>query len=528
MSATPSVESLSLEEKVGQLFHVGFDGTEPTAAVEELIREYHVGGVIYFSRNIASPEQTRTLSQSIQRMAADSGSGLPLFVSVDQEGGTVRRLPFHTPVPGQMAIGATDDPNAAATVGGVTARQLRSVGINWNLAPVLDVNNNPDNPVVGVRSYGEEAERVGEFGARYVDALQSVGVLACGKHFPGHGDTTTDSHADMPVVDADEERVRRVELTPFERAIDAGIDAIMTAHVAFPALTGSDTTPATISRDVLTGCLRDQLGFEGLIVTDCMEMNAISDSVGTPGGAVEAVRAGADAVLVSHTPETQRAAIDAVVEAAEDGDLPDSRIDDAVERILSLKRSRTLSSLEVDEPTDSDALEPDTSANRDAIREIATDAVTLVTDDAGLLPLATDEPLSVVAASSSVGSPAEDNRPYTDALFEALETQGYATELTQFTDASSLDPSSIVHERVLCCTAGAARDPEQAAAVESLVDAGLEPVVVAVRDPYDYHALPFVETFLTTYDPTLPNFEALAAVLAGDRTPRGRVLPSLR
>lgn len=508
-------EDLTVAEKVGQLFQVGFSGTEPTDEVEELITEYHVGGVIYFARNLESPAQTRALSRSLQETATAEG-GPPLLISTDQEGGTVRRLPYYTPTPGAMAVGATGDPEAAKTVASVTASGLRSVGINLNLAPVLDVNSNPENPVIGVRSFGEEPDLVGEFGRHYTRALQSTDVAACGKHFPGHGDTATDSHLELPVVEGNEERLERVELAPFRRAVEAGIDAVMTAHVAFPAITGSRSEPATLSRAVLTGCLRDRLGFDGLVVTDCMEMDAIADGVGTPRGCVEAIKAGADVVLVSHTPERQRRSIRAVREAVADGEIPEKRIDEAVERVLSLKRRRDL------QP---DGREPNEADDRQAVRSVARRAVTLLRGDQ--VEFSIEEPLTVFAADARRGSPAEDARGYVGTLTDLLADCGFEIhKVVRFGEgADEPDFESVQNDgQVLCCTADAARDPEQVDVISRLPD----PTVVAVRNPYDLQALPEIEPLLTTYDPTPGNLAALVEVLAGDRQPKGRCPPSLR
>lgn len=526
------VETLSLEQKVGQLFHVGFPDTEPTAEVESLIRESHVGGVIYFSRNLQTPEQTRELSRSLQRAAVDTGAEIPLFLSVDQEGGTVRRLPYYTDVPGQMAVGATGDPAAAEAVARVTATHLRSVGINYNLAPVLDVNNDPSNPVIGVRSYGEEPADVATFGERYADALQSAGVVACGKHFPGHGDTATDSHAELPVVDASEERLERVEFRPFERAIESGIDSIMTAHVAFPEITGSKTKPATLSRDVLTGLLRERLGFGGLVSTDCLEMNAIADTVGTERGAVETIAAGADIVLVSHSADRQRNAIEAVLEAVETGDLSEDRIDESVARILAVKERRDLRPASSENEPAGGAGETDPASTRDtdALREISREAVTVLRGDVDeTLPFVDDEPIRVVGPRTTDGSPAAEALSTLDAVTARLTDRGFDVRVAEIGADDAVDTSAFpVDAQVLCCTAAVARNPEQADAVSELVEDGCSPVVVSLTNPYDVRHLPAVEPVLTTYDPSSGNLDALVDVLVGDERPRGRPPASVR
>lgn len=513
----------SIEAKVGQLFHVGFEGTSPPDELEALIHDRGVGGVIYFDRNLRTPRQTRSLTRRLQDLALETELGLPLFVSVDQEGGIVRRLPYYTPTPGQMAVGATGTVDAAATIASITAEQLRSVGINWNLAPVLDVNSDPENPVIGVRAYGERPEAVAEFGTRYVEALHDAGVLSCGKHFPGHGATTVDSHVGLPVVDADRERLDRVETVPFRRAIDAGVDAIMTAHVAFPSITGSGSKPATLSSDVLDGYLRDRFGFEGLIVTDCLEMDAIADTVGTPQGAVEAIEAGADAVLVSHTVETQKRAIDAVLDAVDRGRIPESRIDEAFERIRSLKTGRDL--IPSMEP-------PNVDRNRNRVRAIADRAVTLLCDRDDRLPLSADQPIRILALQPSYRSPVEDERSYVEPLSTELRAYGFdvstVTVYREQYEEGSIEPPGPLDGQLVCCTTDVSHNPFQRELVESLLEAETDPIVAAVRTPYDVRRLPGVGTLLTSYDPTWANLEALAGVLAGEQRPEGTVPHSLR
>lgn len=329
----------TLREKIGQMVMCGFDGKEPTEGIRMLIRDYRLGGVIYFRRNVGTAAETAALSAELQRMAAEV-SDVPLWIAVDQEGGMVARIDQDvTVMPGNMALGAGRDAALAHDTALACAADLRRMGININFAPCLDVNNNAANPVIGVRSYGERPELVAELGAAVIRGYQAGGVAACAKHFPGHGDTVADSHYELPVVPHDRERLERVELVPFRAAVKAEADAIMTAHVRFPA--HEDTgLPATLSSKILTGLLRDRLGFAGMIVTDCLEMKAISDTVGIGRGAVMAVKAGADLVLVSHRLDRQLEALEALHEAVQSGEIEETRIDDAVRRILAIKERR--------------------------------------------------------------------------------------------------------------------------------------------------------------------------------------------
>ncbi|WP_225741380.1 beta-N-acetylhexosaminidase [Halorussus halophilus] len=516
----PNVEStvaaMSLDEKVGQLFVAGFDGTTPTADIESLVAEHHLGGIIYFSRNVESPDQLRTLSETLQGFVPDDSP--PLLTSIDQEGGRVARLAWGTEQPSAMAFGAADDPGLATRAGSAVGHELRSLGINVNLAPVLDVNNNPDNPVIGVRSYGEDPETVAEHGSAYVEGLQEASVVACGKHFPGHGDTAVDSHRDLPVIDHDRERLDRVELRPFRRAIDAGIDAIMTTHVAFPTIAGDADRPATLSPRVVTGLLREELGFDGLVFTDCMEMDAIADGVGTVEGCVQAVEAGCDQICVSHTPEKQRDAIDAVVAAVESGGVSEARIDESVRRVLRAKRDYGAGAV-----GDDDAWEAAAADCRAVARTVADRSVTLVRDDTDVLPLS-DEPVRVYEFEGSRGSLAEESRDDGGALAEALESTGSTVDGSVVEPGEAPDATAVIGEApIVVRTSDVATNPEQTAAVRELSATAADVVVVATGSPYDLAAFPSVGTYVTTYDATQPSLAVAAAVLLGNREPAGRL-----
>ena len=516
------VDDLALEAKVGQLFQVGFHGTAPTDTIRELVTDYGVGGVIYFSRNIETPSQTAALSTALQN-AARAASGIPLSISVDQEGGTVSRVPFGTVPPGQMALGATGDGDLAREFGAAVAGQLRAVGINTNFAPVLDVNNNPDNPVIGVRSFGDDPELVGELGSAVAAGLQDGGVAACGKHFPGHGDTDVDSHEAMPTVGHDRDRLDTVELAPFRTAIDAGIDAIMTAHVNFPTIEPDPDVPATLSERVLTGLLREELGYDGVVVTDCMEMSAIADGVGTVEGAVRAIRAGADVVLVSHTADRQRAAIEAVVNAVRDGTIAEERIDESAQRVLRLKAQRF-------DHSDTPSVEAAGETLTETAVQVGQQAATLVDDDEDLLPFPEGSDVFIWEFPSERRSAAEDSTTDTTALVDALEARGRTVRRHTFTDErASADDLPVVDddEIVLACTYDAASNPEQVQTVRTALDAGLPIAVLALRNPHDRRVLPGAPTFLTTYDDSEAMLRGAADLLTDERAGNSQLPVSL-
>jgi len=319
----------------------GFDALEPDAHITRLILEQQIGGVILFRRNVHTPAQVAALCLSLQEINARV-SALPLLIALDQEGGMVMRIEQGvTPIPAAMAYqaGSEADCEALSRIG---ADEMRQLGINMLLAPVLDINNNPANPVIGVRAYGEDADTVVRFGMAAMRGQQSTGMLVTAKHFPGHGDTATDTHYGSACVPHGLARLRAVELRPFAAAIGAGVDAIMTAHVAFPAIEADPALPATLSHAVLTGLLRQEMGYDGVIVSDCLEMAAIADGIGVAAGALATLRAGADLILISHTYERQQAAIAAVAAALADGSLPAERLAEAAARLRALRQRAAL------------------------------------------------------------------------------------------------------------------------------------------------------------------------------------------
>ena len=314
---------MSLEQMLGQLLVVGFEGTAVTPEVAGLIQQHHVGGIIFFSRNVRDAQQTLALTSELQALAREAGHRYPLLIAIDQENGVVRRLGRGSTIfPGSMALGATGSEALAHDVALATGRELRALGINLNLAPVLDISNNPDNPVIGVRSFGEDPAQVARFGVAAVRGLQGAGVLTSVKHFPGHGDTAVDSHQTLPNIPHTLRRLDDVELVPFRAALAAGADSVMIAHVALPQLMGSAALPATVSPAIVRGLLRERLGFDGVVISDCLEMRAVTETVGTERGAVMALQAGIDLLLVSHRYDRQLGSLRALQAALEAGELP--------------------------------------------------------------------------------------------------------------------------------------------------------------------------------------------------------------
>jgi beta-N-acetylhexosaminidase len=324
----------ALRHQIGQLLMAGFDGPSVPVELRALAREFSIGGVVLFKRNVQEPEQVAEVSREITALGADE---VP-WVAVDQEGGRVARLrrPF-TEWPPMITLGRSGDEALARRFARALATELAAVGVTLDFAPVLDILTNPKNPAIGDRALAETGALVSRLGAAIVEEIQGVGLAACGKHFPGHGDTTADSHHELPVVEHAPDRLRAVEFEPFRAAIAADVASLMTAHVLVPAL--DEQYPATLSPRIVRPLLREELGFEGVIFTDDMEMKAIAAHHGVPQAAVRAIAAGVDGVLVcSGNTELQVQTIEALVHAIEDETLPFARVEDALARHARMKR----------------------------------------------------------------------------------------------------------------------------------------------------------------------------------------------
>lgn len=319
--------------EIGQLLIGSFPGTQVPAEWRSLAREFDLGGAILFSRNVEAPEQVVELACAIEGLARSS----PLWVSVDQEGGRVARLkePF-TRWPPMATLGRSGSDALAERFAHALAAELTAVGITLDYAPVLDIHTNPKNPVIGDRALAEKADEVARLGRVIIRTLQANGIAACGKHFPGHGDTATDSHVELPLVEHPPDRLRAVECAPFRAAIAEGVAFIMTAHVLVPAL--DEERPATLSPAIVEGVLRDELGFDGVILSDDLEMKALSARTSVPDAAVEAIRAGCDGLLIcGGDVEVQAAALEALVKAVENEAIPRRRLDGALRRLRRAK-----------------------------------------------------------------------------------------------------------------------------------------------------------------------------------------------
>jgi beta-N-acetylhexosaminidase len=324
---------LATRRRIGQLLIGSFPAHDLPVELRALAREFDLGGVILFSRNIESPGQVSELAAEAEGLGAEQ----PLWVSVDQEGGRVARLraPF-TVWPPMATLGRAGSDELAARFAAALAAELSAVGVTLDYAPVLDIHTNPRNPVIGDRALGESAAEVARLGRAVIRGLQGAGLAACGKHFPGHGDTSADSHEELPIVEHPPDRLRAVEFEPFRAAIEAGVAFMMTAHVLVPSL--DPERPATLSRRIVQAILRDELGYEGVILSDDLEMKAVSARYAVPEAAVAAIQAGCDAFLIcSGNVDLQARALEALVKAIETGEIPQARLDDAERRLRRAK-----------------------------------------------------------------------------------------------------------------------------------------------------------------------------------------------
>ncbi|MFD4140668.1 glycoside hydrolase family 3 protein [Streptomyces sp. NPDC058572] len=537
------ISRMSLEEKVGQLFVMrvyGHSATAPDQAdidlnlqemgvrtAAELISTYHVGGIIYFAwaHNTRAPHQIADLSNGIQRAGLAQPTPVPLLISTDQEHGIVARVGKPaTLMPGAMALGAGASRVSAQMAGQLAGAELAAMGITQNYAPVADVNVNPANPVIGVRSFGAAPAAVARLVAAQVKGYQGAGIAATAKHFPGHGDTTVDSHTGIPVITHTRAQWDEIDAPPFRAAIAAGIDSIMTAHIQFPALDPSND-PATLSRPILTGILRAELGYDGVVVTDALNMQGVRDKYGDHRVPVLALLAGVDQLL---NPPDLAVAWNAVLDAVKSGELSAARIDESILRILTLKeklglfRDPYVSHRGVDRTVG-------VPAHLAAADLIAGGTTTLLANPEGLLPLSRLSRPNLLVVGADPASPSGTTGPPTAVLANAFTELGFsATALS-----TGITPSSAKIEEAVAAASGkdvvvvgtynvSATSPQRTL-VDRLVATGVPVVALAIRNPYDIARLSGVGAALAAYSWTDVELRAAARVIAGRTRPRGRL-----
>ena len=545
---TALLRHMTLEQKVGQLFVIEVAGrdantvTDTAKAVNQrlygvdtpaqAIAKYRPGGVIYYTTrnnddNIGDPAQVATLSNGLQTAALSQPAHIPLQISVDQEGGALvaRFGAPATQMPGNMALGAGRSAADARRSAEVIGTELAAVGVTQDYAPVSDVNVNPNNPVIGTRSIGSDPGLVSELASAQVQGYHAGGIASVAKHFPGHGDTGVDSHFGLPEVTHTLEQIHQIDLPPFEADIAVGVDTIMTAHVVMPAI--DPGVPATMSHKILTGLLRDELGFDGVIVTDALDMAGATATYPPDVAPVQAMLAGADQLLV---PPQMGTAYEAVLDAVLSGEISRQRLDESVYRILLHKFRRGLFRDPFVDPASAPLVlgAPQHLTDAQAITDRTT---TLVNNDVGLLPLASG-PRNVLVAGWGVSTTqtmaaALRNRGATTQVLESGTTPSSSAIDDAVASAQSADLVVVSTNNAYAVAASTGQPTAAAAAqtrlVRALLATGKPVVVAAMRNPYDIASFPEAPTVLDTFGYTTHQIESLVRVLFGEVNPVGRL-----
>ncbi|KAB2569093.1 Beta-hexosaminidase [Lasiodiplodia theobromae] len=526
-----------LRRLIGRLFIVGFHSQTADENIKRLIRApYYVGQIVLFQRNVRDAEQLAALTAELQQIAKDAGHDQPLTIGIDQENGLVTRIkpPITSQLPGSMALGATRSIDDAHDVGRATGKALRAFGINMNYAPVCDVNNNPENPVIGVRSFSDDPYAVARLAAANLNGLREEGVIPCVKHFPGHGDTAVDSHYGLPLIQKSWEDMEQCELIPFRRAVTEKVPAVMTAHIVI----GDSKLPATLDPTILQ-VLRNDLKFTGVIVSDCLEMNAIrTECGGTVQGAVTALKAGCDSVMICHTIDLQAEALEAVFHAATQDENFMHQLEESWQRVKSFTQEEfTLAQGKQAGQTHASFKQLSTinKDNSELASKVYASSTTAVRMQPGTLPLTKDQRLVFI-------SPGE--KPVASGVVEygQVETRGLYTppsfidilrnhhpeiqDIRFYQDGSNADEvleAAAAADAVILATRNARLAPYQTDMAIKVAYTAKKLIVVATCDPYDFLSADEIQNYLAIYEPTPAAFTGAADVLFGITQARGHL-----
>lgn len=526
-----TMKRMTLEEKIGQLvtprFSQAFLGADSDALkeYESLVREQGIGGIIL---SAGEPYETAILLNRLQRLAK-----VPLLISADLESGTGSKIGGATLFPPLMSLGAAGSESLAYGMGRVTALEARAVGIHQDYAPVVDVNVNPDNPIINTRSIGEDPDYVGRMAVAFVKGAQENGMMATAKHFPGHGDTALDSHRQLPTITADRARLDKVELLPFRKVIEAGVQSVMTAHLAVPALESAPDLPATLSPAITAGLLRRDMGFKGLIVTDALDMGGVTNAFTPEDSSLRALMAGADVILMPPTPVKVIAYLAGAVRS---GRVPMARMDESVRRILEAKARL---GLHKNRTVDVDALpfRLGTKANIDQATKVFEAAATLVRNEGGVLPLAGEgKRIAVFALSSDLGD-YQAGQAFANAMMkrnrgcEAYFADGdTGREALAEAEAKAAGADAVVFAlfSTLRSWKGTVDlDPGHAELVRRIAAGGTPVIVVSFGSPYFLRHFPDVDAYLCMYRNTPQTQEMAARALFGEMDLRGKLPVSM-
>lgn len=517
-----TIKEMTLKEKLGQLIIAGFHGYEYNDHLKTLIEEYKVGNIILFTRNIKDLDQLITLNKQIFKEVVKHTGNIP-FITIDQEGGMVTRIQDGaTFCPGNMTLTATNNSDNAYKIGKIMGDELSRLGINMNLAPSLDVNNNPDNPVIGVRSYSDNPKIVSEYGNKYIKGLQEKGVIATAKHFPGHGDTNVDSHLGLPMITHTLKELEKIELVPFKSAIKNGVDAIMSAHIVFSEIDKSGL-PGTLSKVILNDLLRDKLNFKGIIVSDCMQMKAIDDQYTTERGTLMGIKAGLDIACISHDLEKQVGALKLLEQAVLKGELSEDLIDEKVARILSYKE-KTRAKIE----NDFIAVTNEETAtyfkmldNQAVASDIVDRSLTLFKGKA----FVQDGRTLVIAASPFAQSIAEDkidSRSIVDMVKEYVKTVDAEKLDLKEENYNHLYEKAKNYDQIVVCSYNANMYPAQIKLINDINKLGKELYVISTRNPYDYLVFDEIDNVACVYEYTKNSVNTIVRYLNGMIKPKGK------
>lgn len=516
------IEEMSLKEKVGQLFGVGFDGIDPSEEIIDLIENEKVGSIIYFSRNFKNTKQIWELSRNLQAYAE-----IPLFIAIDQEGGLVVRINEGvTPSPGNMAIGATSNSIYSEAIAEIVGKELRILGINMNLAPCVDVNNNPDNPVIGVRSYGEDAKKVSKMGRAAIRGYRKAKVAPTIKHFPGHGDTETDSHLKLPVISHTMEHIENIELYPYKEAINDDVECIMISHVAFPALESLDI-PATLSQNIVNGLLRRKLKYNGVVMTDCMEMKAILGKYDIEEATIRAIEAGVDIVLISHSYGLQKKAINALLHSVYEDRISEERINMSVRRIMKLKEKLELHRDTVNWEVDRVKLAK--QENLEYVRKVSEESITVVREDK-FIPITQEEKILIIWTYADTLTNVEEKRNINRTLGDILkESHNEIYEVYTNIDPKDKEIEKLIEkakkfDKIIITSYNAANKEGQIKLIRGLNDIyGKKLAVISIRNPYDLKAFQDISNYIVSYDMRKMTLESTAKILMGSVKAKGKL-----
>jgi beta-N-acetylhexosaminidase len=526
-----TLRSLSLREKIAQLIQIRVPGkfinrqSPEYQAIRDQIQQHHIGGVVLFAGNVYESAILLNELQTVSR--------LPLLVSSDFERGAAFRIADSTSFPWTMALGATGSESLAYRQGLITAQESRSLGVHWIFAPVMDVNNNPDNPVINIRSFGEDPGLVARMGSAFIRGAKKGGVLTTAKHFPGHGDTAVDSHIGLPVVNSDLARLQSTEFVPFRSAIEAGVDSIMTAHVAVPQITGEPETPATLSPKVLTDLLRNTLKFGGLVVTDALEMGGITNRNWCGLAAIRAIQAGSDILLL---PTDIAVAINEIERAVRRGDISEQRIEQSVRKILAAKSALGLQKNRLVPINRIGALVA-SPQNTSLAREIADHSITVVKDAQRLLPIPVlnyPKVFSLVLTSDLETSPGATFQAEMRKRFPSVRTAWgnarISDELLATIDKAVAESDLIVCSTLVRLTSGQDTTPvpESQRTIFKKLMAAQKPLIwVALGNPYVLRVEPEIGTYLCTFSYSEGSQVAAVKALAGEIKISGRMPVSI-